>query len=145
MRRRRDPRPELGVDPPGLSAKGGGEKRLDGDSVEDLFLDSRPDSGDRQADGGKDTDGGATGVPEAGGPFAVDGLQCVVGEEVLEDRLGVDSVDPLHESRGDDALLDDSGLLRIGGSGYYRSLCKIVGGRLPLVVGDVHEEVGKGV
>ena len=82
-------------------------------------------------------------MPEAGGPFAVDGPQCVVGEEVLENRLGVDSVDPLDESRGDDALLDDIGLLRTGGSGYYRSLCKVVGGRCPLVVGDVHEEVGE--
>ena len=81
---------------------------------------------------------------EAGGPFAVDGPQRVVGEEVLEDRVGVDGVDPLDESRGEDALLDDSGLLRIGGSGYYRSLCKIVGGRLPLGVRDVHEEVGEG-
>ena len=37
-----DPRSEVGVDPPGLSAKGGGEKRLDGDSVEEMPAESLP-------------------------------------------------------------------------------------------------------
>ena len=45
----------------------------------------------------------------------------------LEDRLGVDGVDPPHESRGDDARFNDSGLLSIGGFVHDVGMCEYGG------------------
>ena len=73
-----------------------------------------------------------------GGPLAVDGPQRVVGKEGLEDRLGKDGVDPLHDARG-----DNSGLLSGGGFVDDFGLSEVVGDLLLFVVRDEHEEVVK--
>ena len=45
-----DTPPEVGVDPPSLSAKAGGKKGLDGDGLEDQPLELWPDTSDRGTD-----------------------------------------------------------------------------------------------
>ena len=45
-----DTSPEVGMDPPSLSAKTGGKKGLDGDGLEDQSLKLRPDISDRGTD-----------------------------------------------------------------------------------------------
>ena len=54
-----------------------------------------------------------------------------------------DGVDPLHDARGDDDLLNNSGLLSGGGFVDDFGLSEVVGDLLLFVVRDEHEEVVK--